>query len=74
MAVIYIISDNRLETYFEDTLDYLYEKYHPQTCENTNYDLSTASERSAFQAEAFFAGDLPDHVPRNKTTRRDRIS
>ncbi len=73
MSTIFIVSGNSLETFFEDTMEYLFEKYHPHTPENPNFTLTQEMEQSAHFAEAFMAGDLPDHIPKNRMTRRSRI-
>lgn len=73
MSIIYIVSGNSLETFYEDTLQYLFDKYHSNTPENTNFTLSEEMEQSAFFAEGFLASDLPEHVPKKQVTRRDRI-
>ena len=36
MSIIYIVSGNSLETFYEDTLQYLFDKYHSNTPENNN--------------------------------------
>jgi hypothetical protein len=40
LPIIFIPSGRSLETFYEDTLEYLYDKHHPRTPENTNYRMS----------------------------------
>ncbi len=73
MSIIYIISGNSLETFYEDTMQYLYEKYHPQISEREEYDLNQESNRSAFITEAYFPADHPSKLTKVNLTRRDRV-
>jgi hypothetical protein len=73
MSIIYIVSDNSLESFYEDSMQYLFEKYHPHSHENDKVSVSKEMEQSAFFAEAFLTNELPDHIPKKIVTRRDRI-
>ena len=57
MSIIYIVSGNSLDTFYEDTLQYLFEKYHSHAEANTNFSLSEEMEQSSIFAEGYLCSE-----------------
>ena len=73
MSIIYIVSGNSLETFYEDTMQYLYEKYHPQAFKSEDFGLNHEASPSAFITEAYLPADPPSKITKVNLTRRDRV-
>lgn len=73
MSIIYIISGNSLETFFEDTMQYLYEKYHSQTSGSEELGINHEPNQSALITEAYLPAEPPRKLTKSHLTRRDRV-
>ncbi len=74
MYIFYIDLDNTLDTIFEESLEYLYQKNHPHTEFNENFILSDTIENSPFQADGLSTYNTSNQIPSTRRTRRSRVS